>query len=131
MNKKIIPQSWQPKVFPEYIVGRAVGYIEEIVFRDKPIAELTSIKAKKIDLEFDLNGCLEISGSSKSRVMPWIIKGDYSRCGFYNSKYPWALELLKYLNTAKIPSKHYHSIAGLLFGYTPENIQEFLERVPR
>lgn len=115
-----------PKVLPEYMIGRAVSAIEAVSMLGKPIAEVSSIKASEKDVLNDLKGCLALSPASEG-IQPWIwADSGRMRFGFYRE--PWALEALKYVDQMDPKDLNRHWIAGLLFGYRPERIQEYLDK---
>ena len=118
---------WNPKVLSEYEIGRCLSAIDAVVLLGKPIAEVSSLSAEMADLEDDLRHCQELAGN-RGRVARFWIRQSESRLryGFY--KEPWTLQALDFLNQATLTHFDRDWINGLLFGYRPEMIQEFLDR---
>lgn len=119
--------SWVPRLLSEYEVGRAVSAIEAVSRSDKPIAEVGSTQAERGDLEADLKGCLAlVRGVEDVRFWIKVASGTLLRFGFYRE--PWALDALDFLDRADLPETDRAWISGLLFGYRPTAIQNFIAR---
>lgn len=117
---------WVPKVISEYEVGRAMSAIEAIELLDKPIAEVITRHAVLADLEDDLCHCLELAGNP-SGVNFWTRPtgdGKKFRCGFYREA--WTLKALDFLDRTELSQLDRAWISGLLFGYRPTAIQQFI-----
>jgi hypothetical protein len=118
--------AWTPRVLSEYEIGRAVGAIEAVSRSDKPIAEVGSIDAARTELEADLQGCLGlVRGADDIRF--WIRPGgDSWRFGYYREA--WAVNALDFLDSSDLSEFDRAWISGLLFGYRPTAIQDFISR---
>ena len=81
------------------------------------------------DLEADLRGCLDFVGRV-GEVKFWTRQaGDVSlfRYGFYRE--PWALQALDFMDQAEdLCDTDRAWMNGLLFGYSPQAIQEYITR---
>jgi hypothetical protein len=88
------------------------------------------MKAKPADILEDLRGCLRVERDPPG-VSLWIRpSGDGRfRCGYYGQ--PWTLEALDFLDRVELNQTDRDWIQGLLFGYRPEKIQEFIDRQKR
>lgn len=118
---------WEPLVLSEYEVGRAVAAIEAVSRSDKPLAEVGCRDAPDGDLKSDLEGCLKlVRGAHSVRYWTKPSKGDGCRFGFY--KLPWALDALAFLERVDLDETDRAWISGLLFGYHPRAIQEYIGR---
>lgn len=118
--------TWKPILLSEYEIGRAVSAIEAVSRCDKPISEVGGIEAQQPDLETDLIGCLRLVRGADD-VRYWIKpSGSRLRFGFYRE--PWALDALEFLDNADLDESNRAWISGLLFGYRPKAIQDFIAR---
>jgi len=128
---------WNPKVLTADEIGRITWAIQEVLKRGKPIAEVSSLRTKKkADLIDDLENCIKLM-RCKGKVFFWVEnakcpkwKGMYRyRYGFYT--YPCILRAFKHMDSAKINPVLRDVFLGLLFGYRPEIIQEFVSKQKR
>ena len=108
--------------------------IRKIALGRKPFAEVSSTRARKADLEYDLAMCLERAGQT-GKVFFWIRRyghlhrwrGLYRwRYGFY--KYPWTIQTLDFVDRPDLRALDRDWIRGLFFGYRPSSIQKFLDK---
>jgi hypothetical protein len=127
-----IPQpdvaGWTPSVLTEYEVGRAVWAAQMIARSDKSVAEVGACKVETLDaLTADLLQCLKIAGHAAG-VKVWTrpTSGNRVRYGFYREA--WVLDALDFLDRAKLADADHAWISGLLFGYRPDAIQDFIAR---
>lgn len=121
-----VAHQWRPKVFSEYEVGRAVSAIEAVSRADKPVAEVGAAVALHADLECDLKECLALVRGCED-VRFWIKEdGGELRYGFYREA--WVMDALAFLDAAELAEKDRTWINGLLFGYRPAAIQDFMKR---
>jgi len=119
--------SWDPKVLTEYEIGRCMSAIDDVGMLNKPIAEVMTRTAGIYDLQDDLTKCLELSGRVGSDIRYWIRpSGQRLRYGFY--RHLWALQALEFLDRGELSQFDRDWISGLLFGYAPERIQEFVDK---
>jgi hypothetical protein len=117
------------RVLTEYECGRAQIAIEWVARGQKPIAEIGGRPITDCDisaLACDLDGLICKSGES---VFGFLAPEGADRCmyGFY--KYPWAIgALLHVLGIERAPEGARQSswLQGLVFGYSPSAIQEFI-----
>lgn len=127
---------WEPKVLGEYEIGQAISAIKEILLRGKPIAEVSSTRAKKADLVHDLKNCIQLA-HGKGKVFLWIENTGVEkwkglqryRYGFYS--HSCMLLALKHMIPSKIDPLVRHVFLGLLFGYRPDAIQKFVVKQKR
>lgn len=120
------PCSWAPRVLSEYEIGHGVSAIEAVLRSDKPLAEVGCRRANLADLEADLQGCLDLvseSGDVKFWTRPY---GPRFRYGFYRE--PWALHALDFIDRGELDPLERAWISGLLFGYRPRAIQQYIDR---
>lgn len=118
--------AWTPKVLSEYEVGRCLSAVEAIARTDKPIAEVGCRDAKLADLESDLQGCVGlVSGDYGVRFWTRASEGRI-RYGFYRE--PWALDAIDFLDRTDLDPGARAWISGLLFGYRPDAIQQFIAK---
>ena len=117
---------WTPRVLTNFEWGQCIASIEAVQRLDKPIAEVSAVKAFLPDLEADLEGCLGFFRGT-SDVKFWTREADPGRYryGFY--KAPWTLQALDFLDRMDLSRIDRAWISGLLFGYRPGAIQEFIE----
>lgn len=109
----------------DYECGRAYSYAEEVEKRFKPIAECGARVATESAILADLK-CIIRSGHYP-HIQPWTLQssGGYVRYGFYRER--WAFEALRWLDSAALGHRERDWIQGLLFGYRPDVIQQFIE----
>jgi hypothetical protein len=120
---------WTPQVLSEYEVGRVMAAIETIARLSKPIAEVGCRKISMAALESDLRECLALASADGVRFWTKTF-GDRVRYGFYRES--WALDALDFLERRDLSQTDRAWISGLLFGYRPDAIQQFISsRSPR
>lgn len=121
---------WKPRVLSEYEIARAVAAIEEIARRDKPIAEVGSRQVQKADLLHDLKACIRLA-KAQGKVFFWIRKCGKKRLwyGFYSHR--CMFDAWKHMIPSKIDPMLRHVFLGLLYGYRPGAIQEFIIKQKR
>ncbi len=118
-------KTWMPKVMSEYEIGRCMSAITAVMLLDKPIAEVMTRKADRKALESDIRNCIRLSRTKK--VQFFIRKvGPCYTYGFYRE--PWALRALNFMDKTNLDQYNRDWINGLLFGYHPRAIEEFLRR---
>ena len=118
---------WKPRVLYEYEIGRAMSAIEEILLRNKPIADL-GIRSggKKSDLIHDLRACIQ-SRKAQGKVFVWINKVDGRfNYGFYS--HHCILDAMHHMLHSDIDPMLRHVFLGLIFGYSPDSIAKFVRR---
>ncbi|HEY4528333.1 MAG TPA: hypothetical protein VJJ48_00695 [Candidatus Paceibacterota bacterium] len=115
-----------PRILTEYEIGRSMGAIEAIELLDKPIAEVMTRRAKLRDLEADLEDCIKLSGTRGIKYYVRRASDGRYEYGFY--RYPWVLAGLDFLQRTKLSDLDRSWISGRLFGYTPREIQRFIDR---
>lgn len=99
--------------------------IETVARLGKPLVEIGLRNGDPADLEDDLKSCLA-QVRDGTRVAPWIRQqGQYWRFGFYGE--PWVLRALDFLDDPDLAPRDRHWISGLLFGYSANAIQRFIE----
>ena len=128
LNRRIPRPMSRPRVLTEYEIGRCMQSIEDVELLGKPIADVCGRYAKPSELKADLRECLRSRGMKKIKF--WIrqhveTKGFYSY-GFY--KEPWTLAAMDFVYRSKLGELNRSWIQGLLFGYRPESIQEFIDK---
>lgn len=117
---------WIPRVLSEYEIGKAIASIEAVLRADKPIAEVGCRQAEIADLESDLSACVGLV-SADCGVRFWTrVSGNRFRYGFY--KEPWVLDAIEFLDRTDLDAVTRAWISGLLFGYRPSAIQQFITR---
>jgi hypothetical protein len=118
---------WTPKVLSEYEIGRCMSAIDAVAMLGKPIAEVMTRLGPLADLESDLAQCIKLSEKT-DQVNFWVRPlGHKFRYGFY--KEAWTLQALDFLDrTTTLNPYDRDWITGLLFGYRPDRIQEFLDK---
>lgn len=100
--------------------------IDAIALTGKPVAEVSCRKVRLADLENDLAKCLELAGEV-GNVRPWTkIVGARVRYGFYREQ--WVLDALNFLDRTELSDVDRSWISGLLFGYRPDAIQQYISR---
>lgn len=115
------------KVLTDYEVGRCSSAIEAVVLLGKPIVEVMTRKAVREELEADLKQCLEMGRKLSRRVKYFVLPaGSRFRYGFYLER--WTLEALIFLEGRNLSGRDRAWVSGLLFGYTPGEIQKFINR---
>ena len=120
------PAQWVPRVLSEYEIGRSISAIEAVLRTDKPIAEVGCRQTAVVDLEADLQRCLDLV-RRPCPVRFWTrTDGSRIRYGFY--LHPWAVEALDFLDHSALEDAERAWIGGLLFGYRPDAIQEYITR---
>jgi hypothetical protein len=113
----------------EYEIGRAVGAIEAVSRSDKPVAEVGCQEAALAELEVDLQECLKLADAT-GEVRLWTRpSGPRFRYGFY--KESWVPGALDFLDRAELSEVERAWISGLLFGYRPGAIQQYIAREAR
>lgn len=116
---------WAPRILSEFEIGQAMAAIESVARSGKPLAEVGCRAGNLADIEHDLTACLG-SLRDAADVKIWMREaGDRVRFGFYIQ--PWVLEALTFVETADVSAVDRHWINGLLFGYRPEAIQQFID----
>jgi hypothetical protein len=120
------PKVWHPCVLSEYEVGRVFSAIAEVKRRGKPLAEVGMRICEKEDLLRDLSQCLaQDQGTGKAFI--WTMPSDKGfRYGFFSHE--WVFRALIFMEQRDLDPKDRIWIQGLVFGYTPSAIQEFLDR---
>jgi hypothetical protein len=117
--------AWTPKVLSEFEIGQASAAIEAVGRQGKPIAEVGCRAAAREDIEHDLRANLA-DRREANRVFVWIRPaGDRFRFGYYSEA--WTQSALDFLERANVEDSDRHWISGLLFGYQPSAIQEFID----
>ena len=113
-----------------YETGAAMAAICAVSLCDKPIAEVGNVKLQQSQLhllEEDLRRCIDLADKPdvKCFVMATADQDRWSY-GFYRQ--PWAWEALKFIDQEgrNLPDFHRDWIVGLLFGYTPSSIEEYV-----
>ena len=120
------PAQRVPRILSEYEIGRSISAIEAVLRTDKPIAEVGCRQGTLSDLEADLQGCLDLV-QRQCPVQFWTRQdGPRIRYGFYLQ--PWAIEALDFLDRADLGEPERAWIGGLLFGYRPDAIHEYITR---
>jgi hypothetical protein len=123
--------SWAPAVLTEYEVGRAILAAEIIARSEKPVAEVGCQKVVSIaSLTDDLHECIRLAGRADN-VKVWTreTSGSRTRYGFYRER--WVLDALDFLDRSTLADADHAWISGLLFGYRPDAIEEFIARTAR
>jgi hypothetical protein len=117
-----------------YTYKQCMIAIKVIARGRKPFAQVSAMRARKADLEYDLAMCLKRAGQT-GKVFYWIRhygqegpwRGLYRwRFGFYRQ--PWTLSAFDFLDRADLVQVDRDWIQGLFFGYSPKRIQEFLDK---
>ena len=120
--------AWTPRILTEYELGQASVAIESVARLGKPIAEVGSRAGRREDIEHDLRACLADRREAR-HLMIWI-RADAERLRFGYYAEPWTQRALDFLDRPGLELADRHWICGLLFGYQPGAIQEFIDAVP-
>jgi hypothetical protein len=122
-------RNWTPKVISEYEVGRAMQAAEFALRLGKPVCEVMVRSADRQDLEDDLNQIIASLGA-QGKIFPMIRvwSKEPLRFGYGFYKEPWIVKALEFLEQTELGHFDRSWISGLLFGYTPQAIQEFIDR---
>ncbi len=122
---------WIPLVLSEYEIGRATWAAQMIARSDKPVAEVGACLAVSLDAVMaDLHECLNLAGHIDGvKVWSRPASGGRVRYGFYREA--WVLDALDFLDRATVADTDHAWISGLLFGYRPDAIQDFIARTGR
>ena len=117
---------WLPKALDVIWIGEAFGLIRAIQMHGKPIGEIGSARAKRSDILEDLRGCLKIMRNPKG-IFPWIRPAGGGRYRFGYFSQPWTLRALTFLDRTTLKQTDRSWIGGLLYGYRPDLIQQFID----
>lgn len=106
-------------------MGQASAAIEAVGRLGKPIAEVGSRVGRREDIEHDLRTCLD-GRREAGHLSIWVrAEGERFRFGFYAEA--WTQRALDFLDRTDLDPSDRHWICGLLFGYQPAAIQEFID----
>ncbi|MBX4206586.1 hypothetical protein KW784_02250 [Candidatus Parcubacteria bacterium] len=122
-----LPPGWKPpRVLDIGQMYACTFAMRDVEVRGKPLVEVMTLMAPLADLEADLKERLKLERRDP-RTKYYIRKsGPRYSYGFYRES--WALKLYDFLRKADLDREVYHSIMGLLFGYTPEAIQQLISK---
>ena len=118
-------------ILTDFDFGQCLRAIDEVALRGKPLAEVGQRSAAELavgELKADLRSCIEMSGFP---VTAYIIADiEIVRFGFFQHR--WVGEALMFVEEEAdqlLPRHHIHWLQGLLFGFTPAAIDQFIERL--
>ena len=128
-RKNELKPVWCPRVLTEFEIGMCDSAIVAIERQGKPFADISQRSCNLVDLKADLAGCLK--SHKGSGVKYWTMTHRQFGCvyhsyGFY--KEPWTLAAMDFVYRSKLGELNRSWIQGLLFGYRPESIQEFIDK---
>lgn len=119
----------QYRVLSEYEIGHCSQAINMMTRVGKPICEIMTRHADPEDLEHDLVLCIR-QANQVGKVFHYF-RAIHSHPGKFNYGFythRWAMEALDFIDKNEIPSYHRSWILGRVFGYTPDAIQEFIDK---
>jgi hypothetical protein len=115
-----------PRVLTEYELGLARRAIEEVSKKNRALTEVCTQTCDLQLLQADLSDCVAEYGPGKV-VHVWTkTHGGRHRYGFYS--HPWVKKAFDLVDAMDPDDPNRHWMQGLLFGYSPESIQEFFDK---
>ena len=112
----------------QFALGMALISIRDVGTGAKPIAtgEIRRGERKA------LTGLLKRSGFARTVRLSFRRADGAGNIGYCCWRFPWAAKALEWIDQCQVDSNgdyHRHWIQGLLYGYSPEAIDEFLSRL--